>query len=304
MVQSHGSLGAERTGTKEMAEGLGYAVGEGAEAFSGALHSTLNYKVALALQQLRVGIEKEKLAMDRDRQAVDMERIQQAIDTEAIEQKTKNLAYESKLADANLKIKGERFISQAKMLDKIRDERSPSGKRSFVSTQIPEISAGRKVEAFDMAGREAPLAIENLAEEEAMTPFDIKLRDAKLEYLKAGSTSRRALAIDRLKSDVPNVPWDQQEPDVRLKITKVFENVRFTSSPEFQDKYKSAQSWFDQEILGTTQSPATRKDVSSQVKELKGYGYTIDALDDETVVRILEEDGFDIESIKANWNAE
>lgn len=288
-----------------MAIGWGYAVGEGAEAASEALHTTLNYKTALALQQVRVGIEKEKLAMDKDRQAMDMERIQQAIDVGKIEEQEARADLKGKLREERLIRKGEHFISQAKSLEKMAGRETPSGKPPWQAGAIPEISAGRKVEAFDMAGREAPLKIQNLAEEEAMTPFQKKLRDTEFAALEAGISSTQALAINRLREDMPDVLWDKQKTDARLEISKLYNNIVFTAMPEWKQKYPSAQSWFDQVIRGgTAQSSAAGKNVSSQIQELKGYGYTPEILNDETVIRELKADGYDIENIKANWDAE
>lgn len=168
-----------------MAIDWGEALGEGAEAASGAFHQTLNYKTALALQQIRVGIEKEKLAMDKDRQAMDMERIQQAIDLGKIEEQEAQADLKAKLREERLVRKGEHFISQAKSLEKIAGRETPSGKRPWEAEFIPEISPGRKLEAFEMAGRTAPLAIESLAEEEALTPFELRKRKADVEYTEA-----------------------------------------------------------------------------------------------------------------------
>lgn len=139
-----------------MANGLGFAIGEGVEAGVGAFQSTLNYKLALAQQQLQAGAQAETRRLREERQAFEVEKFD--FEKTAIERERKEAILERAEAkelreltfpepsgiDVTKSVAGGRASSIDKEVKRVRRERLTA--KLFPETLKP--TGGPKVKGF------------------------------------------------------------------------------------------------------------------------------------------------------------
>lgn len=220
-----------------MPEGLGRALGAGAEAFQGALLPTLNYRMAIAQNQLQAGMQKERLAMDKESQAINIRALQQDMQTQAIEQRTAEEELKDKIRKGELARESDKLINLAKAskdLEKATPQlkkfpKSKEGKPFAVSQPsefgIPEIDEEKLLEAYNLAGKKAPLSLltsiseANLTEHELeMRRLDIESEESLIEQRRAAAEASRRPKVgaetqkdrDRRKLLDPNTPEDER----------------------------------------------------------------------------------------------
>lgn len=191
-----------------MADGTGQALGVGAEAFSGALSSTLNYKVAIAQQQLQVGMQKERLAMDKQRQAMEMETAQQALDRSNIAEQAEKEALKDRIRKGELARESDKLINLSKVIGGFpksegvaggeKGKGAPKKGMKFAALQQgvfgQDINPERLLEAYNLAGKKAPLSLLTQITEMNLTPHEEELRRLGIESEESLIEQRRAAA--------------------------------------------------------------------------------------------------------------
>lgn len=211
-------------------EGTGFALGEGAEAFQGALFPTLNYRIARAQQQLQVGMQKERLAMDKEKQAISIQALQQDMQTQAIEQRTAEEELKDKVHKGELARESDKLINIVKQFPvsegaKKKEKGAPRAGQPFAAFQQDDFDDEKLLEAYNLAGRSAPLSLQKRVAEKAITPheremrrLDIESEESLIEQRKAAAAaSRRPKAAagtlterDRARLLDPNISEDEK----------------------------------------------------------------------------------------------
>lgn len=196
-----------------MPEGLGYALGEGAEAFSGTFSSTRNYKIAIAQQQLQVSMQKERLAMDQQRQAMEMETMQQALDRSNIAEQVEKEALKDKIRKGELARESDKLINLSKVIGGFpKSEGAKADKKGAPKKGVfgQDISPERLLEAYDLAGRKAPLSLQKRVAESTITDYEQQLRDLGIESEESLIEQRTAAAeASRREGTVPSTQGER-----------------------------------------------------------------------------------------------
>lgn len=181
--------------------GWGEAIGEGAEAFSQALHPTMSYNIAKAQQQIQAGIQKERLEMDKELQAMQMERLQLTVDAD-------RKKMEDDLKKEKLARESDKLINISKMIGKFpksegatggeKGKGAPKKGQPFGALKQVEDRFGADDEtllgAYELAGKKAPLALKKRIGEAALTDYERELRDLKIESEESLIEQRTAAA--------------------------------------------------------------------------------------------------------------
>lgn len=223
-----------------MGNGLGFAIGEGVEAGAGALQSTLNYKLALAQQQMRAGLEAEQLRMQQERGALESEQINFAL-TQAKD--------EAKRAEKE-RAEAETERAEAEELRQLTFPK-PSGKDITGAVSkgktIDIDTVGTEMRRKRLLAKQFPETLKAKAQAVGKTANERwldKLLDPSV------SQEEKGLIREFMSKGIPDRVWAGQGADDRLEISEQYSNAKLFGGVDFKNQYPDVETWFNEAILG------------------------------------------------------
>lgn len=265
-----------------MADGLGQALGAGAGAFSGAFQSTLNYKLALAQQQMQAGAQAERVRLAQERQQFEREKFE--FDRNAINETNRINREQNKFDRAvneqeRKESERKRSLTKEGVAESLAEARVPKPSGAQITQQVaqgkavdttqlgtPEFLA-RKEEQFKLLATPKTRTTPTTANER----FIAKLLDENT------SDEERALIEKFTSKGIPDVVWGNQNANDKLDIVKEYNNIAIFGGALFREKYPNAEAWFNEAILGEQPIDAggaegepifsTAKDIEEWVKD-------------------------------------